>query len=92
MSEYIDVSSRLPDESGQYVVIRRGHVDIRIAHYHLDSKSWKLQGIQTNKVTHWFKCPPYPKDIYINFLLKKAMDIGLDEEEKIKLSDLLREK
>lgn len=92
MSEYIDLNLKQPEESGQYIVVLRGYVDIKIAKFNLSDKSWRLSGIETKKVTHWFKCPEIPKAIYINALLKKALDVGLNEEEKIKLSDLLRDK
>lgn len=79
-----------PLESGVYICVCRGDVDIKFITFHSEEKIWKHQnGVQSKKVTHWVAIPKLPTIVKTNMLLKKAVDVGLSRMEKIELSNLL---
>jgi len=88
MNEFIDLQSQQPKQDGKYLVVLRGFTDLRFADYR--NGHWFLRGISTNKVTHWFECPVYPKTMIIDTLMKKGLQSGLSNEDKRQLCELLK--
>ncbi len=92
MNEWKEVlKDGFPPRNGQYLCVVRGKTSICLMKYKSEDKSWRAMGASTLKVTHWFMIPSLPSAIRQNILLAKAREEELDIEEKIELSNLLRE-
>lgn len=84
----------LPQNAGTFICIVRGATSLILMEYAPDRSTWASigqAGVMNKNVTHWHKIPEHPKILWMNVLLKKATSEGLDDDEKLELSQLLKD-